>query len=55
MMAVQLRTLPQGFGFCDYRDPETAQSAQRNLNGRDMGGRQLRVDGAEVDKVCIPA
>jgi len=41
---------PKGFGFCDYRDPETAQSAQRNLNGRDMGGRQLRVDGAEADK-----
>jgi RNA recognition motif-containing protein len=34
---------PKGFGFCEFRDPEAAQSAVRNLHGRQMGGRQLRV------------
>ena len=24
---------PRGFGFCDYRDMASAQSAVRNLNG----------------------
>ncbi|CAI5971442.1 unnamed protein product [Closterium sp. NIES-64] len=41
---------PKGYGFCEYRDEETAQSARRNLNGYDINGRQLRVDFAESDK-----
>jgi len=38
---------PRGYGFCEYRDVETARSAKRNLNGREMNGRQLRVDEAD--------
>ena len=34
----------KGFGFCEYMDLATAESAKRNLNGRDYNGRQLRVD-----------
>ncbi|KAJ3190360.1 hypothetical protein HDU85_000656 [Gaertneriomyces sp. JEL0708] len=41
---------PRGYGFCTYPDPETAASAVRNLNGYDVGGRQLRIAFAESDK-----
>lgn len=41
---------PKGYGFCEYRDAETALSAMRNLNNYDFNGRQLRVDFAETDK-----
>jgi cleavage stimulation factor subunit 2 len=35
---------PKGYGFCEYRDPETAESAVRNLNERiEFGGRMLRI------------
>ncbi|KAK4529222.1 hypothetical protein CCYA_CCYA01G0079 [Cyanidiococcus yangmingshanensis] len=35
---------PKGYGFCEYRDPETAESAVRNLNERiEFGGRTLRI------------
>eukprot|EP00050_Salpingoeca_kvevrii_P020581 m.100290 g.100290 ORF g.100290 m.100290 type:complete len:365 (+) comp8925_c0_seq2:2203-3297(+) len=37
---------PKGFGFCEYKDSATAESAMRNLNGHEFGGRQLRVDVA---------
>jgi cleavage stimulation factor subunit 2 len=40
----------KGFGFCEFSDPETAQSAIRNLSHQDFHGRQLKVDFAEVDK-----
>ena len=40
----------KGFGFCEYKDEETAQSARRNLQGHDINGRQLRVDFAENEK-----
>ena len=36
----------RGFGFCEYEDPETAMSAVRNLAGRELNGRQLRIDSA---------
>ena len=39
----------KGFGFCEYMDLATAESAKRNLNGRDYNGRQLRVDFAGED------
>ena len=32
-----------------YQDHETAQSAVRNLNGKDVGGRPLRIDLADSD------
>ncbi|KAK7107641.1 cleavage stimulation factor subunit 2-like [Littorina saxatilis] len=34
---------PKGYGFCEYADQETAQSAMRNLNNYDFSGRPLRV------------
>ncbi len=40
----------KGFGFCEFRDSETALSAMRNLNNFDMNGRLLRVDYAENEK-----
>jgi len=41
---------PKGYGFCEFRDQETALSAIRNLNNRDFNGRTLRVDFAETEK-----
>ncbi len=37
---------PRGFGFCEYEDTETAMSAVRNLAGRELNGRPLRIDSA---------
>ena len=37
---------PRGFGFCEYEDGETAMSAVRNLAGRELNGRPLRIDSA---------
>ena len=37
---------PRGFGFCEYEDAETALSACRNLAGRELNGRPLRIDSA---------
>ncbi|KAK3782670.1 hypothetical protein RRG08_037673 [Elysia crispata] len=34
---------PKGYGFCEYQDTDTAQSAMRNLNNYDFNGRPLRV------------
>ena len=36
----------RGFGFCEYEDAETAMSAVRNLTGRELNGRPLRIDSA---------
>ncbi|BES91969.1 cleavage stimulation factor [Nesidiocoris tenuis] len=41
---------PKGYGFCEYKDQETALSAMRNLNGHEIGGRSLRVDNACTEK-----
>jgi len=38
---------PRGFGFVEFYDIPTAESAVRNLNGSDMGGRTIRVTFAE--------
>ncbi|XP_047060926.1 cleavage stimulating factor 64-like [Lolium rigidum] len=38
---------PKGYGFCEYKDEETALGARRNLQGCEVNGRQLRVDFAE--------
>ncbi|EIM87344.1 uncharacterized protein STEHIDRAFT_78229, partial [Stereum hirsutum FP-91666 SS1] len=40
---------PKGYGFCEFGDHETAQSAVRNLNNVDVGGRPLRIDLADSD------
>lgn len=41
---------PKGYGFIEFMDVETAQSALRNLNGYEFRGRQLRVDSATGEK-----
>ncbi|ESO01540.1 hypothetical protein HELRODRAFT_112541 [Helobdella robusta] len=41
---------PKGYGFCEYQDTETAQSAMRNLNNYDFHGRPLRVGVAAGDQ-----
>lgn len=41
---------PKGYGFCEYGDPQTAQSAMRNLNGYELNGRPLRVDCATNER-----
>ncbi len=38
---------PKGYGFCEYHDVQTAQSAVRNLNKYEVNGRMLRVDFAD--------
>lgn len=38
---------PKGFGFCEFFDVATAESAFRNLNGTDLSGRNIRIDYAE--------
>lgn len=43
---------PKGFGFCEYKDQDTAQSAIRNLNGTEIHGRTLRVDSASSQKAA---
>ncbi|KAG0363567.1 hypothetical protein BG005_010765 [Podila minutissima] len=40
---------PRGYGFCEYHDERTAASAVRNLSGREIGNRSLKVDFADVD------
>lgn len=35
---------PKGFGFLEYSDTDSAQSAIRNLNEYELNGRTLRVD-----------
>eukprot|EP00039_Didymoeca_costata_P020350 m.340966 g.340966 ORF g.340966 m.340966 type:complete len:336 (+) comp19664_c0_seq1:266-1273(+) len=39
---------PKGYGFCDYKDPDTAVSAMRNLNNSEFHGRKLKVDSAAL-------
>lgn len=40
---------PRGFGFVEM-DGEAAQSAITGMNGKDMGGRPLRVNEAQERK-----
>ncbi|KAG6673814.1 hypothetical protein I3842_15G010600 [Carya illinoinensis] len=41
---------PKGYGFCEYKDEQTALSVCCNLQGYEINGQQLRVDFAEIDK-----
>lgn len=34
----------KGFGFVTMKDAETADKAQKEMNGKDIEGRQLKVD-----------
>lgn len=38
---------PRGFGFVEFYDVATAESAVRNLSGKDFNGRAIRVVFAE--------
>ena len=42
---------PKGYGFCEYKDQETALSAMRNLNQYELNGRNLRVDNATNERL----
>lgn len=37
----------KGFGFVEMSDKAAAEKAIREVNGKDMGGRQLRVNEAQ--------
>lgn len=37
---------PRGFAFVEMRDSEAAQAAIRALDGRDFGGRNIKVNEA---------
>merc|ERR1719376_1324778 len=41
---------PKGYGFAEYNDKQTAMSAMRNLNGKEIFGRSLRVDHATSER-----
>lgn len=41
---------PKGYGFCEYRDPDVAASALRNLNKAEINGRTIKVDFASDNK-----
>jgi cleavage stimulation factor subunit 2 len=45
---------PRGYAFCEYKDEASALSAMRNLNGRELKGRTLRVDFADNNKINMP-
>ncbi|XP_003375148.1 putative H(+)-transporting two-sector ATPase subunit F.a [Trichinella spiralis] len=36
----------KGYGFCEFKDHETALSALRNMNNVEFHGRPLRIDAA---------
>eukprot|EP00873_Tetraselmis_striata_P043294 jgi/Tetstr1/463558/TSEL_008437.t1 len=38
---------PKGYGFCEFYDTITAESAMRNLSSHEINGRTLRVDFAD--------
>lgn len=38
---------PRGFGFVEMATPEEAEQAVRQLNGRELDGRQLKVEMAK--------
>jgi len=43
----------KGFGFCEYKDTQTALSALKNLKNIDYNGRQLRINPADNDKTGL--
>ena len=47
LMYDKITRQPKGYGFCEYKDQETAYAAMRNLNNVEVAGRPLRVDWAD--------
>ncbi len=37
---------PRGFGFVEFAEESSAEAAQQALDGKDVGGRSLRVNEA---------
>ena len=44
----------KGYAFCEYKDSDSALSARRNLDGKDLHGRNLRVDFADNKGINMP-
>ncbi|KAK4254137.1 hypothetical protein QN277_009560 [Acacia crassicarpa] len=44
----------KGYGFCEYKDEETALSARRNLQGYEINGRKLRVNFTDKNREQTP-
>ncbi len=40
----------RGFGFVEFAEEQSAQSAKEAMNGKDLGGRALRVDEAREQR-----
>ncbi len=40
----------RGFGFVEFAKEEDAQTAKEAMNGKDLGGRALKVDEARAPK-----
>jgi RNA recognition motif-containing protein len=40
----------RGFGFVEFADDASAQSAKEAMNGKEIGGRPLRVDEAREQR-----
>jgi hypothetical protein len=46
---------PRGFGFVEFYDIPTAESAIRNLSGKDFKGRNIRCGGMQPPcNICLP-
>ena len=43
----KIRARSKGFGFVEFEDEETAAKAKEMFDGRDIGGRELKVDFAQ--------
>ena len=44
MTSVWVARKPPGFAFVEFEDPRDAYDACRDLNGREVGGRTVRVE-----------
>ncbi len=40
----------RGFGFVEFAEEQSARDAQAAMNGKDLGGRALRVDEAREQR-----
>lgn len=45
---------PRGFAFVEFENDEDAEKAIETLNGRDLAGRELRVDEARERAPRLP-
>lgn len=45
---------PTGFGFCEYRDPQTVEIAIEKFQNYNFFGRQLKVGHSSQSKMMKP-